>query len=120
MNRTRTFLLMVSLTILFVVVGGAVGGSQGVILAFSPGRWHEFFFLLVQRQNDPSPLPCIRGGPGTWIATVSNRGGIDQEGEFAHAESFCSSRAKPKRFCHRPKPATCSRGRNRRHNAHTG
>lgn len=43
MNRTRTFLLMVSLTILFVVVGGAVGGSQGVILAFLLAAGMNFF-----------------------------------------------------------------------------
>ena len=34
MNRTRTFFLMVLLTILFVVVGGAVGGSEGAFMAF--------------------------------------------------------------------------------------
>ena len=34
MNRTRTFVLMVSLTILFVLVGGAMGGSQGAVTAF--------------------------------------------------------------------------------------
>ena len=34
MNRTRTFFLMVTLTILFVVVGGAVGGQQGAMIAF--------------------------------------------------------------------------------------
>ena len=43
MNRTRTFFLMVSLTILFVVVGGAVGGSQGAILAFLMAAGMNFF-----------------------------------------------------------------------------
>ena len=33
MNRTRTFFLMVTLTILFVVIGGAVGGKQGTVMA---------------------------------------------------------------------------------------
>ena len=34
MNRTRTFFLMVSLTILFVIIGGAIGGRQGTVMAF--------------------------------------------------------------------------------------
>ncbi len=34
MNRTRTFLLMVSLTVLLVFVGGIVGGKQGTVIAF--------------------------------------------------------------------------------------
>jgi heat shock protein HtpX len=43
MNRTRTFLLMVCLTILFVVVGGSVGGRQGAILAFLVAAAMNFF-----------------------------------------------------------------------------
>ena len=34
MNRTRTFLLMVSLTILFIIIDGAIGGRQGTVMAF--------------------------------------------------------------------------------------
>jgi len=33
-NRSRTFALMVALTVLFVFVGGYIGGSQGAVLAF--------------------------------------------------------------------------------------
>ena len=34
MNRMRTLLLMVSLTILFIIIGGAIGGRQGTVMAF--------------------------------------------------------------------------------------
>ncbi len=34
MNRSRTFALMVALTVLFVLVGGFVGGRQGAVMAF--------------------------------------------------------------------------------------
>jgi heat shock protein HtpX len=34
MNMTKTVLLMVSLTVLLILVGGALGGRQGTILAF--------------------------------------------------------------------------------------
>jgi heat shock protein HtpX len=34
MNRTRTFFLMVTLTIFFVIIGGAIGGRQGTVMAF--------------------------------------------------------------------------------------
>jgi len=43
MNRTRTFVLMVSLTILFVLVGGAMGGSQGAVMAFVFAAVMNFF-----------------------------------------------------------------------------
>src|SRR5580765_8277326 len=34
MNMTKTVLLMVSLTVLLILVGGAIGGRQGTIIAF--------------------------------------------------------------------------------------
>ncbi len=34
MNRTRTFFLMVTLTVLFVLIGGYLGGTQGTVMAF--------------------------------------------------------------------------------------
>lgn len=43
MNRTRTFLLMVSLTVLFVLIGGAVGGRQGAVIAFLMAAVMNFF-----------------------------------------------------------------------------
>ena len=43
MNRTRTFFLMVLLTILFVVIGGAVGGSEGAFMAFVVAAAMNFF-----------------------------------------------------------------------------
>ncbi len=43
MNRTRTFMLMVGLTVLFVLVGGAIGGRQGVIWAFILAAGMNFY-----------------------------------------------------------------------------
>lgn len=43
MNRTRTFFLMVLLTILFVVIGGAVGGREGAVTAFLFAAAMNFF-----------------------------------------------------------------------------
>lgn len=43
MNRTRTFLLMTLLTVLFVFIGGAVGGSQGALFAFIIAAGMNFF-----------------------------------------------------------------------------
>src|SRR5215468_3544146 len=44
MNMTKTVLLMVSLTVLLVLVGGAIGGRQGTIFAF-------VFSLLLNAVN---------------------------------------------------------------------
>ena len=42
-NNIRTFLLMTGLTVLFVVLGGEVGGRQGAILAFLAAAAMNFF-----------------------------------------------------------------------------
>jgi heat shock protein HtpX len=43
MNRTRTFFLMVLLTIMFVVIGGVVGGTKGSVIAFLFAAGMNFF-----------------------------------------------------------------------------
>jgi len=42
-NRSRTFALMFALTLLFVIVGGYIGGSQGAVLAFLLAAGINFF-----------------------------------------------------------------------------
>lgn len=42
-NRSRTFLLMVALTVLFVFVGGFIGGRQGALVAFLLAAGMNFF-----------------------------------------------------------------------------
>lgn len=42
-NNIRTFFLMTALTVLFVWVGGAVGGKQGAIIAFLAAAAMNFF-----------------------------------------------------------------------------
>ena len=43
MNRTRTFLLMTLLTVLFIVIGGTIGGRQGAVIAFIAAAGINFF-----------------------------------------------------------------------------
>jgi heat shock protein HtpX len=43
MNRSRTFALMVALTLLFVLAGGFIGGRQGVVVAFILAAGMNFF-----------------------------------------------------------------------------
>lgn len=43
MNRTRTFFLMVALTVMFVVVGGIIGGRAGSVLALIIATGMNFF-----------------------------------------------------------------------------
>jgi heat shock protein HtpX len=42
-NSFRTFLLMASLTVLFVLIGGALGGENGAIIAFIAAAAMNFF-----------------------------------------------------------------------------
>ena len=42
-NSFRTFLLMATLTVLFIVVGGALGGENGAIIAFIAAAIMNFF-----------------------------------------------------------------------------
>lgn len=43
MNRIKTFLLMVGLMFLFIFVGGAIGGSRGMVIAFVFACCMNFF-----------------------------------------------------------------------------
>ena len=45
---------MLVLTLIFVLVGSAIGGRNGIVYAFHLCRPHELRGLLVQRQNSPS------------------------------------------------------------------
>ena len=49
MNRTKTFLLMVVLTVVLVALGSLIGGSTGGFDSLSPGLRHELCKLLVLR-----------------------------------------------------------------------
>jgi heat shock protein HtpX len=46
MNTLKLFVLMAGLTALFVVVGGAVGGTQGAVLAFLAAAASNFFMYF--------------------------------------------------------------------------
>jgi heat shock protein HtpX len=43
MNTFKTFLLMAALLVLFIVIGGAIGGRQGMVTAFMLGAVMNFF-----------------------------------------------------------------------------
>ena len=49
MNGPRTFALMVALTLLFVLVGGFLGGRQGALLAFLLAAGINFFTMDLRR-----------------------------------------------------------------------
>ena len=49
MNQFKTFLLMLVLTVLFILVGSAIGGKSGAMYAFILRGLMNFFCLLVQR-----------------------------------------------------------------------
>jgi len=47
MNQFKTFLLMLVMTLLFILVGSAVGGKNGVVYAFIFAGLMNFLRLLV-------------------------------------------------------------------------
>ena len=76
MNRTRTFLLMVGLTVLFVVVGGAIGGRQGAIWAFIIAAGMNFYSYWFSDKLVLKHYQAREVGPndgGRLYATVAER-----------------------------------------------
>jgi len=101
MNRTRTFMLMVGLTVLFVLVGGAIGGRQGVIWAFILAAGMNFYsywfsdkLVLTQRRRK----------------AVLHRGRADASCGFADAQGVPYTPKGPQRLRNGEKPSPCGRG----------
>ena len=51
MNYFKTAILLGAMTALFTVVGFAIGGQTGMMIAFVIAVGHEFLFLLECRQD---------------------------------------------------------------------
>ena len=56
-NLFKTALLLAALTCLVVLIGGAIGGQQGMLIAFVPRRRHELRQLLVLRPHCTLHVP---------------------------------------------------------------
>lgn len=82
MNRFRTFLLMVSLTILFVLVGGALGGRQGAFWAFIMAAGMNLFSywfsdkLVLRRYRAAEVGPEEGGRLYSIVARLTERVGM--------------------------------------------
>jgi len=82
MNRSRTFMLMVALTVMFVLVGGAVGGRDGAVLAFLAAAAMNFFSYwfsdkLVLRRYRAAEITAEDGsGLYAMVSGLSQRAGL--------------------------------------------
>ena len=82
MNRTRTFMLMVGLTVLFVLVGGAVGGRQGAIWAFiiaAGMNFYSYWFsdkLVLKHYRAQEVGPNDGGRLYKTVAELTQRAGL--------------------------------------------
>ncbi len=65
MNRTRTFFLMALLTVLFVIIGGFVGGRQGGLLAFLIAAAMNFFSYWFSDKLILKRYSASQAGPDT-------------------------------------------------------
>ena len=82
MNRTRTFMLMVGLTVLFVLVGGAIGGRQGAIWAFiiaAGMNFYSYWFsdkLVLKHYQAREVGPNDGGRLYATVAELAQRAGL--------------------------------------------
>ncbi len=82
MNRSRTFMLMVALTVMFVLVGGAVGGRDGAVLAFLAAAAINFFSYwfsgkLVLKRYRAAEITSEDGtGLYTMVAGLTRKAGL--------------------------------------------
>jgi heat shock protein HtpX len=63
-NLIRTTVLMAALTVLFVVVGGALGGEQGAVMAFVLAAGMNFFAYFFSDKMVLARYRARRVGPG--------------------------------------------------------
>ena len=82
MNITRTFILMLVLTMLFVLVGGALGGQQGAVVAFLIAAAMNFFAywfsdkLVLKRYRAAEIGPEDQSPLYSTVAELSQRAGL--------------------------------------------
>lgn len=82
MNRSRTFALMVALTILFVLAGGFIGGRQGAVIAFLLAAGMNFFSywfsdkLVLRRYRAQEIGPEDRSRLYSIVAELAQRAGL--------------------------------------------
>ena len=82
MNRFRTFMLMVGLTVLFVIVGGALGGRQGAFWALLLAAGMNFFTywfsdkLVLKRYRAAEVGPNDGGRLYSTVAELTQRAGL--------------------------------------------
>ncbi len=82
MNRLRTFALMVGLTVLFIIVGGALGGRQGAVWAFflaAAMNFYSYWFsdkLILKRYRAAEVGPDNGGRLYATVAALTERAGL--------------------------------------------
>ncbi len=92
MNMTRTFFLMVLLTILFVVIGGVVGGKNGAIMAFILAAVMNFFSywfsdkLILKRYAASQVGPETSSRLYSIVADLSQKAGLPMPKVFVIPE----------------------------------
>ncbi|MBN1904262.1 MAG: zinc metalloprotease HtpX [Deltaproteobacteria bacterium] len=70
MNRTRTFFLMALLTVLFVIIGGFVGGGQGGLLAFLIAAAMNLFSYWFSDKLILKRYSAAQAGPETRLYKI--------------------------------------------------
>ena len=114
MNNVKTFLLMGALMAIFLAAGQAIGGSQGLVMAFVMGsliNFGMFFFSdkLVLRMYG-AKLVTEAEAPGA----LPDGGSAEAAGRTSHAEAGLGAARTAQCVRHRPRPATRRGGRDHR------
>lgn len=82
MNWTRTFFLMALLTVLFILIGGALGGTQGAVMAFVVAAGINFFSywfsdkMILKHYAASQVGPEDNSGLYAIVSDLSKRAGL--------------------------------------------
>ena len=114
-NIFRTFLLMALLTVLFVWIGGELGGRNGALIAFLLAAGMNLFAywfsdkMVLKRYRAREVTPDADPRLYKIVADLARRAHLPT------TKGLCDPGSNTKRFCNRSQSKKCCRGCNIRH-----
>ncbi len=106
-NTFKTAFLLTALTLLLMVVGRALGGPNGMLLALGIAVVTNFVAYFFSDKIALQDLSRSTGDARAVAARLQRGRAADPEDRPADAEDLRDSDRFAERFCHRPQPEAC-------------